>query len=105
VDRSKLVQRLGRYPLPVEVIPFAMPVVTRRLQALGLGPVLRAGASGVPFATDQGNVILDCHTGSIADPEALAAVLDGVVGLVEHGLFVSLDAEIIVGQASTPAPG
>src|SRR5262249_50961170 len=90
IDPSKLVERLGARPLPVEVVPFARPVVERRLGAMGLVPALRLRADRTPYSTDQGNLILDCRVTAIDDPEALARALDQVIGLVEHGLFVGL---------------
>lgn len=98
VDRSKLVSVLGHHPLPVEVVAFAQPPVRRMLEAAGLRPVLRRRAAGDIYETDQGNLILDCHTGPLADPAALAARLDATVGVVEHGLFLGFSPEVIVGD-------
>jgi ribose 5-phosphate isomerase A len=99
IDPRKQVAALGAVPLPVEVTPFGVAVVSRALVALGGKPVLRAGAGGAPYLTDGGNQILDCAFGPIADPDALAARLDGVVGVVEHGLFVGFSPTIVVGGA------
>ena len=96
VDASKMVASLGAHPLPVEVVPFAHPVVRRTLQASGLRPALRQ-RDGAVVHTDQGNVILDCHTGLLADPGALATRLDAMVGVVEHGLFLDFNPHVIVG--------
>ncbi|HWQ15141.1 MAG TPA: ribose-5-phosphate isomerase RpiA [Roseiflexaceae bacterium] len=97
VDVSKLVGRLGeRAPLPVEVVPFGQPVCARRLAALGAEPVLRVGADGAAFRTDEGNVILDCRFGPIADPAALATAIDGIPGVVGHGLFVGMVAAVVL---------
>lgn len=69
-DESKLVSTLGKFPLPVEVIQLAKPLVYRKLLDLGLKPMLRLVANGaVPWQTDEGNFILDCHCGSIQDPK------------------------------------
>lgn len=94
-DGSKRVDRLGAAPLPVEVVPFALASVTRRIEALGAMPVLRmaAGEGGGhyrtdPYLTDQGNLVLDCRFGTITDPHALAAALQAMPGLVAHGLFL-----------------
>jgi ribose 5-phosphate isomerase A len=95
-DEHKLVQRLGRFPLPVEVIPFAAGSVKRKLEALGANPVLRAGQDGSAFITDEGNHIFDCHYGEILDPAALAQTLKSITGLVEHGLFLGLASVAIV---------
>lgn len=90
-DESKVVETLGRFPLPVEVIQLALPLVTHRLHDLGLNPVLRAARTGTgPWITDEGNVILDCHCGSIPNPEETAAEIRSIVGVVEHGLFLGM---------------
>jgi ribose 5-phosphate isomerase A len=97
VDPRKQVATLGAAPVPVEVTPFGVAFVSRAVTALGGKPVLRAGAAGAPYVTDGGNQILDCAFGPIPDPDALAARLDGVVGVVEHGLFVGFSPTIVVG--------
>lgn len=98
IDPSKEVPVLGAgAPVPVEVTPFAVPVVRRALVALGAVAARRPGRDGSPFVTDGGNHILDCHFGPIADPEILAASLDRIVGVVEHGLFVDFAPTIVVG--------
>lgn len=90
-DESKVVETLGRFPLPVEVIQLALPLVTHRLKDLGLNPVLRPARTGTgPWITDEGNVILDCHCGAIPDPEETAAEIRNIVGVVEHGLFLGM---------------
>jgi ribose 5-phosphate isomerase A len=99
-DESKLVDRLGeRAPLPVEVLEFAIAVCRRRLQQLGWRPQLRT-ADGRPFVTDEGNLILDCRRDDWSDPEALAAALDGIPGLVEHGFFLGYAEAAVVAAAS-----
>src|SRR6202044_3122732 len=91
VDSTKLVEHLGRFPLPVEVVKMALPVVEPRLAALGLNPKLRKARSGDgPYLTDEENYILDCACGVIEDPEVLAAEIRGIVGVVEHGLFLGM---------------
>ncbi|HEY0706203.1 MAG TPA: ribose-5-phosphate isomerase RpiA, partial [Polyangia bacterium] len=88
-DSSKPVaQRGGRCPVPVEVVPLATPIVTRKLTPLARSVRLRLKDGGVPCVTDEGNHILDCDFGLIAAPEELAARLDTMVGVVEHGLFL-----------------
>ena len=84
--------------MPVEVTPFG--VRRRQPRARGAGRQARAarGAGGAPYVTDGGNHILDCAFGPIADPDALAARLDGTVGVVEHGLFVGFSPTIVVGD-------
>jgi len=98
IDPSKKVPVLGsKFPVPAEVVPFAGPAVARDLAALGLAPVLRQGADGAPYLTDQGNWIWDLHTGPLADPRGLAETLDRLVGLVEHGLFLDMNPVVVVG--------
>ncbi|SNS75036.1 ribose-5-phosphate isomerase [Granulicella rosea] len=91
-DKSKIVERLGKFPLPVEVIPMAAPLVSRQLQDLALIPTIRHHADGSLYITDEGNLILDCASGPelIADPELLAAEIRAMVGVVEHGLFLGM---------------
>jgi ribose 5-phosphate isomerase A len=90
-DESKLVQKLGKFPLPVEVIQFALPLVSRQLDDLALNPVLRRAPNGQgPWITDEGNVILDCHCGVIDDPKSIAKEIRNIVGVVEHGLFLGM---------------
>jgi ribose 5-phosphate isomerase A len=89
-DSSKLVDTLGRFPLPVEVIQMALPLVSRKLEALDLNPKLRHHPDGSLYITDEGNVILDCACGSIPDPAWTASELRSIVGVVEHGLFVNM---------------
>jgi ribose 5-phosphate isomerase A len=97
VDSTKIVERLGRFPLPVEVVKMALPVVEPRLAALGLNPKLRKAKSGDgPFLTDEENYILDCACGVIDDPEVLAAEIRGIVGVVEHGLFLGMASLALV---------
>jgi ribose 5-phosphate isomerase A len=98
VDARKQVPTLGAAPVPVEVTPFAVAVVTRALTALGGKPALRVVAGGAPYITDGGNQILDTAFGPIANPDALAARLDGTVGVVEHGLFVGFTPTLVVGD-------
>lgn len=91
VDSTKQVAELGKFPLPVEVIQLALPLVERKLTDLGLNPTLRPARTGTgPWVTDEGNLILDCHCGVIPDPERLAAEIRSVVGVVEHGLFLHM---------------
>ncbi len=97
VDESKLSGALGtKHALPVEVAPFGWKSQERFLVSLGATPVLRAAADGKPYETDQGNWILDCAFGPIADPAALAERLAARAGIVEHGLFCGIASEVIV---------
>jgi ribose 5-phosphate isomerase A len=91
VDDSKLVPVLGRFPLPVEVIPMARSLVARRLVGLGGQPVLRQG-----FTTDNGNEILDVHNLKITDPAALEAEIGLLAGVVAVGLFARRGADILL---------
>ncbi len=95
-DEHKIVQRLGRFPLPVEVIPFAASPVKRQLEKMGANPVLRSGHDGSPYITDEGNYIFDCHYGEILDPPAVAHAIKSITGVVEHGLFLGLASVAVV---------
>jgi len=90
-DQSKLVARLGRFPLPIEVIPMARAHVERIVRKLGGEPKLRAG-----FTTDNGNLILDVHDLTIADAVALESELDHVAGAVTNGLFARRGADVLL---------
>jgi ribose 5-phosphate isomerase A len=89
-DSSKVVPQLGAFPLPVEVIPMASPLVARKLQDLGINPTVRRHNTGDDYITDEGNLILDCECGAIDDPHKLAAAIRQIVGVVEHGLFLNM---------------
>jgi ribose 5-phosphate isomerase A len=98
VGREKLVSKLGqRGKLPVEVVPFALPLCRRRIAALGLKPVPYE-RDGNRFVTDNGNHILDCETGGIADPQKLEADLRAVPGVVGTGLFLGMADTVLVGE-------
>jgi ribose 5-phosphate isomerase A len=90
-DASKLVDVLGKFPLPVEVIPMARSYVARQLVALGGQPMLREG-----FTTDNGNVILDVHGLKIMNPVELEATLDHIAGVVTNGLFARRAADVLL---------
>jgi ribose 5-phosphate isomerase A len=94
-DSSKQVAVLGKFPLPVEVIPFAQPLVAKRITALGATVNLRRDAKGNTFITDEGHHILDCNFGQIADPPTLARKLSDMPGVVEHGLFIDLATVVL----------
>src|SRR5690606_12403494 len=103
-DGSKLVECLGRFPLPIEVNPFGLAAtklaIGRAAAALGLsGDILLRMAGQEPFKTDGGHFILDASFGRIPDPRALSAALHAIPGVVEHGLFIGLaDLAIIAGN-------
>jgi ribose 5-phosphate isomerase A len=88
-DSTKLVPELGKFPLPVEVIQLALPLVERKRAGLGHTPSRRK-KNGSPYITDEGNFILDCACGSIPDPAATAAEIRSIIGVVEHGLFLHM---------------
>jgi ribose 5-phosphate isomerase A len=91
VDDHKLVTTLGRFPLPVEVIPMARSYVARRLAALGGRPVWRQGVT-----TDNGNHILDLHDLSITDPLAMESTINQITGVVTVGLFAARPADLLI---------
>lgn len=97
-DSSKQVSMLGKFPLPVEIIPFAEPLLARRIAALGASVKLRRQASGSPFITDEGHHILDCSFGQIPDPPALARQLSDMPGVVEHGLFIGMASVVLIAK-------
>ncbi len=97
-DSSKQVAMLGKFPLPVEVIPFAQVLLGKKISALGASVRLRMDASGKPFVTDEGHHILDCSFGQIPDPPALARQLSDMPGVVEHGLFINLASVALIAK-------
>ncbi|MGO2132410.1 MAG: ribose-5-phosphate isomerase RpiA [Halomonas sp.] len=90
-DASKRVERLGNFPLPVEVIPMARSYVARELALLGAEPVYRMGT-----LTDNGNQILDCYDFAIDDPLAMEARINAIVGVVTNGLFAARGADLLL---------
>lgn len=97
-DSAKQVSRLGKFPLPVEVIPFAENLIKSRIESMGAHVALRQYAYGNPYVTDEGHHILDCTFGEIADPVALAGSLRSIPGVVEHGLFIGMAESALVGK-------
>lgn len=96
-DDSKVVDRLGKFPLPVEVIPMAASLVRRSMDMLGFRSVLRLKKnSSSPYITDEGNLLFDCSGELIDHPQELAEKLDRIVGLVEHGLFLNIASLALV---------
>jgi len=91
VDGSKQVKRLGRFPLPVEVIPMARSHVARKLVALGGQPEYREG-----FVTDNGNIILDVHNLDILNPIVMEEKINNIVGVVTNGLFAKRPADVVL---------
>jgi ribose 5-phosphate isomerase A len=104
-DETKWVDALGRYPLPVEVIPFGLGATRRAIErAFAEAGVsgqmgVRKGKDGHVFVTDGGHWIIDAHLGRIADPPRLARLLNVIPGVVEHGLFIGLASTVILAGA------
>ena len=99
-DQTKMVETLSA-PVPVEVLPFALESVSRRLAALGASPILREGAKkDGPVITDNGNFIVDCDFGEIVEPESLETAIAAIPGALECGLFTAYKEKIwvIVGE-------
>ena len=102
VDESKVVDTIGKFPLPVEVIPFGAGQVVEKFESRGYKPVLRLDAEGQPVRTDENNYVVDLHLECIEHPEALADDLINTVGVVEHGLFLHMVDQVIVGDPNGP---
>lgn len=102
-DAAKVVDTLGRFPLPVEITPFAWTVTMERIAEAAARAgcaqnLMRLrGGEAHPFKTDGGNFIADCSADSIPDPERLARALEGIPGVVDHGLFIGLASVALVG--------
>lgn len=90
-DHTKKVDILGKFPLPIEVIPMARSFVARQVVKLGGNPVLRQG-----FTTDNGNLILDVHGMQIAEPTKLEAELNNIPGVVTNGIFAIRPADVLI---------
>lgn len=97
-DSAKQVKRLGKFPLPVEVVPFAQSLIKPQIEALGAKVSLRCYAYGNPYVTDEGHHILDCTFGEITDPPALAEKLCHIPGVLEHGLFIGMAERALIGK-------
>lgn len=98
-DEGKIVPQLGtHWSVPIEVVPFGWQATANRLSQTGAKPVLRLHADK-PLVTDGGHYILDCAFGPIPNPAQLQAHLDSIVGVVEHGLFLGMAAEVFIGAA------
>jgi len=91
VDQSKLVQKLGAFPLPIEVIPESRSLVARKIVTMGGNPIYRNG-----FITDQGNQILDVKGIDISEPEKLEATINNIPGVVDNGIFAFNKPEIVL---------
>ncbi|MDF0726343.1 ribose-5-phosphate isomerase RpiA [Cytobacillus sp. S13-E01] len=97
VDQSKMVTQLGKFPLPVEVVPFGWEVTAKRIESLGSVPKLRMNENEF-FITNNGNYILDCQFDTIENPAELHNQLKLLLGVVETGLFVDMTDIVIVGE-------
>ena len=102
VDESKVVDTIGTFPLPVEVIPFGAGHVIRQFETKGYKPVLRLDQNGKPVRTDENDYVVDLHLARIDHPEELAEDLITTVGVVEHGLFLHIVDKVIVGDPRGP---
>ncbi|AKV55599.1 ribose 5-phosphate isomerase A [Bifidobacterium actinocoloniiforme DSM 22766] len=102
VDESKVVDTIGAFPLPVEVIPFGAGHVIKRFEDRGYKPVLRKTADGKEVRTDENNFVVDLHLGRIDHPQDLAEDLINTVGVVEHGLFLNMVDTVIIGDPHGP---
>lgn len=103
IDAAKQVDVLGRFPLPVEVIPMARSLVAREILALTRGqPVWRQDSDGRGIVTDNGNAILDVHGLSITDPVALETALNQIPGVVSVGLFARRPADVVIVGGEPP---
>jgi ribose 5-phosphate isomerase A len=96
-DETKLVGRLGRGPIPIEVLPFLWEATSRSIESLGGRPELRM-APGGPFKTDNGNLVLDTGFGAV--DAALGVAIHAIPGVIEHGLFFGIAKAAIVGSAT-----
>jgi ribose 5-phosphate isomerase A len=109
VDESKVVTKLGKFPLPVEVIPFGWRTTQRHLRELfqefGWSEVQMTIRGGLekPLITDSGHYLLDCHLNEIADADALGLRFNQIPGVVEHGLFIGIAKEAVIGHADESA--
>lgn len=98
IDDTKIVSQLGTHAkVPVEVAQFGWQATARKLTGLGAKPTLRLRPGGETFITDGGNYILDCAFGPIQSPAALQRELDSVVGVIEHGLFIGMASQVLIG--------
>lgn len=96
VDESKVVDQLGKFPLPVEVLAYGHHQLVKRLADLGYKPEVRQ-KDGQLFHTDEGNIIVDLHLDKIAAPYDLADELSNMTGVVEHGLFLDMTQTVVIG--------
>lgn len=99
VDSSKVVEKLGKFPLPVEVIPFGYKGVLKKIEVMNVRPVIRKKENMLYF-TDSGNYIFDLHTGDIDDPQKLNHEIKLITGVVETGIFIDIVDIVIVAKSN-----
>lgn len=98
-DENKYVSTLGKFPLPVEVVPYGWKQTRRKIEQLGCKQVKLREQGGDIFISDHGHYILDCYFHQIEDPSVLHAQLNDIPGLVENGLFLGMANRALIGQA------
>lgn len=98
-DESKYVKQLGKFPLPVEVVPSGWKHVRKKIQQLGCHKAELRLTRNLPFLTDNGHFILDCHFETIADPKTLNLELHLIPGVVETGLFIDMVQTVLIGKS------
>ncbi|OEL01091.1 ribose-5-phosphate isomerase [Staphylococcus succinus] len=99
IDKNKLVEQLGAFLLPVEIIPFGWEITGQKIMDLGGVPKLRQ-LENQPYITDNGNYILDCDFGLIGNPPSLEKSLNSIIGVVESGLFINMANKVLVSDDS-----
>ncbi len=99
VDENKLVERLGAFPLPIEIVKFGYEVTIDKLRQLDCEPILRI-VNDMPYETDNGNFIVDCRFNEIVNPEQLHDQINVIPGVVDNGLFVNMTSKVIVGSVN-----
>jgi len=100
VDSSKIVEKIGKFPLPVEIVRFGYTHTINHFQNVGMNPVLRQKDGNI-YITDNGNYIVDLHLGEIDKPEELSSFLNSWPGVVDNGLFLNVSHLVIVGRGNT----
>lgn len=102
IDEQKMSQKLGtKWAVPVEIIEFSYKPIAKYLEDLGAEVALRKNQNGEIFKTDHGNIIADCNFGQIQDLNELNKALNSKSGIVEHGLFIGIADEVIIGKPDT----
>jgi ribose 5-phosphate isomerase A len=96
IDESKFVNQLGKFPLPIEIVPFASELTIKKLELLQCKPTIRQ-QSGKEYITDNGNLIVDCVFEEL-NPNVLNEQIKSIPGVVEHGLFIKMTDKVIIGK-------